>query len=520
MTAFLFFINAFSYIHSKKENLVFRRRVPEEVMKKASAIIMFSLATVFVYQSTMSAEIKENLANELRLLKIGYEKLPKSENLKDFSAEDFRITLIDPSGKVLFESDADAEKMDNHLDRPEIISALETGKGSDTRISSTLGAEDYYYAERLEDGKILRISTDASSALSVFGNSFYILAAIIIIIAIVSVLVSMRITKRILTPIKKLSESLDNTTLYESDTYPELIPLLNEIKHQRSIQSDMRQEFTANVSHELKTPLTSISGYAEMIENGIAKEEDSKKFAAKIHTEASRMLTLIGDIIKLSKLDTGYENEPYEDVDLLEIASECKSNLSLNAERKGISITVFGKSSVIKGVPFPVGKERYVFVIKDTATNRGYRAIVYGHEVGEKLCEGEVCYLSGDTDKNGVIIGRRLYDQQSGMHIEAERVYSSVVTRITSALAVLMLVYFIIVLANVRISSFSLFGSQTGGIISAVVLAIIALLCFRSRIRALKTIGWILLAIAVATIYPPIIIIVIVLFLIKKVLLR
>ena len=177
-------------------------------------------------------------------------------------------------------------------------------------------------------------------------------------------------------------------------------------------------------------------------------------------------------------------------------------------------------NSVIKGVPFPVGKERYVFVIKDTATNRGYRAIVYGHEVGEKLCEGGVCYLSGDTDKNGVIIGRRLYDQQSGMHIEAERVYSSLVTRIVSVLAVLMLVYFIIVLANVRISSFNLFGSQTGGIISAIVLAIIALLCFRSRIRALKIVGWILLALAVATIYPPIIIIVIVLFLIKKVLLR
>ena len=162
------------------------------------ATIVSMLATVFVYQSTMSAEIKENLANELRLLRIGYEKLPKSENLKDFSAENFRITLIDPSGKVLFESDTDAEKMENHLDRPEIISALETGKGSDTRISSTLGAEDYYYAEKLEDGNILRVSTDASSALSVFGNSFYILAAIIIIIAIVSVLVSMRITKRIL----------------------------------------------------------------------------------------------------------------------------------------------------------------------------------------------------------------------------------------------------------------------------------------------------------------------------------
>ncbi len=105
------------------------------------ATIVSMLATVFVYQSTMSTEIKENLANELRLLKIGYEKLPQSENLKDFSAENFRITLIDPSGKVIFKSDADAEKMENHLDRPEIIAALETGKGSDTRISSTLGAE-------------------------------------------------------------------------------------------------------------------------------------------------------------------------------------------------------------------------------------------------------------------------------------------------------------------------------------------------------------------------------------------
>ena len=348
------------------------------------ATIVSMLATVFVYQSTMSAEIKENLANELRLLRIGYEKLPKSENLKDFSAENFRITLIDPSGKVLFESDADAEKMENHLDRPEIISALETGKGSDTRISSTLGAEDYYYAEKLEDGNILRVSTDASSALSVFGNSFYILAAIIIIIAIVSVLVSMRITKRILAPIKKLSESLDNTTLYESDTYPELIPLLNEIKHQRSIQSDMRQEFTANVSHELKTPLTSISGYAELIENGITKEEDSKRFAAKIHTEASRMLTLIGDIIKLSKLDTGYENEPSEDVDLLEIANECRSNLSLNAEKKGISITVFGESSAVKGVRSEIYELVYNLVDNAIRYNRQYGNVdltVYDHEI-------------------------------------------------------------------------------------------------------------------------------------------
>ena len=334
------------------------------------ATIISMLATVSVYQGTMRAEIKENLANELRLLKIGYEKLPQSENLKDFSAENFRITLIDSSGKVLFESDADAEKMENHLDRPEIISALATGKGSDTRISNTIGVEDYYYAEKLENGNILRVSTNASSALSVFGGSFYILVAIIVMITVVSVLVSMRITKKILFPIKKLSESLDNTMLYENDTYPELIPLLEEIKRQRSIQSGMRQEFTANVSHELKTPLTSISGYAEMIENGIANKEDSKRFAAKIRMEAFRMLTLIGDIIKLSKLDTGYDNEPYEDVDLLEIANECKSNLSFNAEMKGIRITVFGESSVIRGVRSEIYELVYNLVDNAVRYNR------------------------------------------------------------------------------------------------------------------------------------------------------
>lgn len=334
------------------------------------ATIISMLATVFVYQGTMRTEIKENLANELRLLKIGYEKLPQSENLKDFSAENFRITLIDSSGKVLFESDADAEKMENHLDRPEIISALATGKGSDTRISNTIGVEDYYYAEKLENGNILRVSTNASSALSVFGDSFYILVAIIVMIAVVSVLVSMRITKKILFPIKKLSESLDNTMLYESDTYPELIPLLEEIKRQRSIQSGMRQEFTANVSHELKTPLTSISGYAEMIENGIANKEDSKRFAAKIRMEAFRMLTLIGDIIKLSKLDTGYDNELYEDVDLLEIANECKSNLSFNAEMKGIRITVFGESSVIRGIRSEIYELVYNLVDNAVRYNR------------------------------------------------------------------------------------------------------------------------------------------------------
>ena len=177
-------------------------------------------------------------------------------------------------------------------------------------------------------------------------------------------------------------------------------------------------------------------------------------------------------------------------------------------------------NSVINGVPFPVGKERYVFVIKDSVCNKGYRAIVYGHEVGERRREGEVCYLSGDTDKNGVIIGRRLYDPNSGTHIEADRVFSSLVTRVTSALVIMMVVYLVYVLSHVRFTPDSLLGSHTGGIISVLEMFLIAMVCFKSRHRIVKMVGLVFLALAVYTLYPPIVIMIVVFFIVKKVLFR
>lgn len=177
-------------------------------------------------------------------------------------------------------------------------------------------------------------------------------------------------------------------------------------------------------------------------------------------------------------------------------------------------------NSVIKGVPFPIGKERYVFVIRDSAANKGYRAIVYGHEVGDRLRDGEMCYLTGDTDKNGVIIGRRLYDPNSGTHFEADRVFSGLVTRITTAIAVMMIAYLIYALLHIRLTTFSLFGSHTGGIISIVVMTVIAIVCFKSRHRILKVVGRVFLALAVYALYPPIVIMIVVFFIVKKVLFR
>lgn len=313
------------------------------------AALISMIAMVVVSQNTMRDEVRDNLREELRLLKISYPKLQDANELMDYNADDLRITLIDSNGTVLFESDTDAKKMGNHLDRPEIISAIENGSGSAHRLSSTLGVEDYYYAEKLGDGNILRVSTQIKSVFSMFGHSFYILVAIVLGIAVVSVIISVQTTERILKPIKALSKSIDSPALYEKETYPELVPLIEEIKYQRNLQSDMRQEFTANVSHELKTPLTAISGYAEMIENDIAKGDDVKRFAGKIRTESTRMLTLIGDIIKLSKLDSDTASEVSDTVDLKKTAEECRDSLAVACKDKDIMITIIGEADPIKG---------------------------------------------------------------------------------------------------------------------------------------------------------------------------
>lgn len=337
------------------------------------AALVSIIATVFIFQNTMRDEVRDNLREELRLLKISYPKLQTSDELMDYNADDLRITLIDSDGNVLFESDTDAKKMGNHLDRPEIISALENGSGNAHRLSSTLGVEDYYYAEKLSDGNILRVSTQIKSVFSMFGHSFYILVAIVLGIAVVSVIISVQTTERILKPIKALSKSIDSPALYEKETYPELVPLIDEIKHQRNLQSDMRQEFTANVSHELKTPLTAISGYAEMIETGISHGEDVQKFASKIHSESKRMLTLIDDILKLSKLDSDVESDMNDWIDLLMITQECRDRLSLSARKKGVEVSVFGLSE-----PFSGNKSEVTELIYNLLDN----AIKYNRQFG------------------------------------------------------------------------------------------------------------------------------------------
>ena len=335
-----------------------------------TAIVGIVITTVSYY-GFFRREVEENLVHECRLVAESYDKLSSADELERFSDEDFRITLIDKDGNVMYESDADHLTMTNHLDRPEIKSAAQTGTGSDTRFSDTLGTEDHYYAVRLEDDSILRVSIQTESIIALFERSLLIIVFVIIGIIVVSLIASVKLTEKMIAPLKRIPEIIEkNISVTDADIYPEVVPLVEEIRNSRNAQSEMRQEFTANVSHELKTPLTSISGYAELIESGMAQGEDSVKFAGKIRKESDRMLALIGDILRLSELDSIGDTPLDDEVDLKAVAEDCKDRLLQQAEKRGIRITVSGESTVIKGSRTELGELVYNLVDNAIKYNR------------------------------------------------------------------------------------------------------------------------------------------------------
>lgn len=308
------------------------------------------IITTISYFGFFRREVEENLAHECHLVAQCYDSGDPITELDRFTGEDFRITLVDHTGTVLFDSFADPADMPDHSDRPEIRSAIRNGTGTDTRSSSTIGTEDYYYALRLEDGNILRVSIQADSIFALFERSLVVIIVIVIGIVIVSMFASVKLTDKLISPLKKIPELLrTERPASDTDIYPEIVPLVEEIRSVRNSQSEMRQEFTANVSHELKTPLTSISGYAEVIETGMARGEDCVRFAGKIRSEASRMLTLISDIIRLSELDSSEGDSMDDDIDLTELARECADQLEPLAAQRGIRMAVLGEGEPIRG---------------------------------------------------------------------------------------------------------------------------------------------------------------------------
>ena len=298
---------------------------------------------LFVYYGIFQKQVLDELKTVAHMM-------GSMENLTVYSVKDYqtkldniRITLLDTDGSVLYDSDANAAEMDNHALRPEISKAYTNGEAYTIRESDTLSQNTYYYAILLDNGGVLRVAKEANSILSIFASSLPSLLIIIISLTIVCTAVARLFTKSLMKPIDNIAKDLDH--MGEIKTYDELKPFIETIQSQHEDiikNAKLRQEFTANVSHELKTPLTVISGYSELIENGMTGEDDTIRFSKEIHRNATRLLTLINDILRLSELDSGKQNTPMEDIDLYELSDNCISMLQMNAEKHNVTLKLNG----------------------------------------------------------------------------------------------------------------------------------------------------------------------------------
>lgn len=439
------------------------KKIFKSILIVAGTVLLASIVIIMGCLYEYFSNIQEDkLADELDIAASAVE-LYGTDYLKNIDSERYRITWIQADGKVIYDTQAGADSMENHADRQEVKQALAEGEGSSSRYSDTLMEKTSYYARLLDDGSVLRVSTTyATAGLLVLGMLQPILVVLIAALVLSGIL-ARRISKRIVEPMN----SIDLDRPLENDTYEELSPLLNRINQQhkeiemqmrylkqrtdeftqitesmkeglilldnkgnvlsineaaqniletdsdcigqsflsiersrninnaiqsafeeghseiyaqygsREYQVDIsriesggetvgavllafditeqqnaqrnRREFTANVSHELKTPLQGIIGSAELIENGMVKPEDMPRFIGHIRKEASRLVTLIEDIIRLSQLDEGRQM-PSEQVDLFELADEVKSVLEGACEAKNINMKLMGEHVCVDGV--------------------------------------------------------------------------------------------------------------------------------------------------------------------------
>ncbi len=439
------------------------KRIFRATLLVGVAVLIASLTLVMGALYSYFGRVQESqLRDELSLAAVGVEQ-NGMDYLKQLESDQYRITWLDADGAVLYDTRADAESMENHAQRQEVQQALATGEGESSRYSATLLQKTVYYAKRLPDGTVLRLSAIRVTTGVLVLNMLQPILLVLAVALILSGVLASRLARRITEPMNRL----DLEHPLENDTYEELAPLLRRMEHQhrqidrqmdelrrrseefeqitgsmseglvlldeagvilsinpaarrlldaaencvgqdlltvdrdvalsdalrqaaeqghsefrgqrngREYQFDVtriqsegrtagtvllvfdvterafaernRREFTANVSHELKTPLQGIIGSAELLENGLVKQEDAPRFIGHIRSEAQRLVTLIGDIIRLSQLDEG-EPMPAEPVELLALAREAAESLQSAAAARNVTITVEGEPVELTGV--------------------------------------------------------------------------------------------------------------------------------------------------------------------------
>lgn len=461
------------------KNKIFRALVALAAM----AVLVASGLITFLVSQDYFNETKKELAQEARYISMGLES-GGNDFLNKIAAENgsnVRITLIDKDGIVLFDNQAEAKTLENHAMRQEIMEAVAVGAGEAERFSDTLDKTTYYYAVRLDDGKILRLARTIDSIYKSVLQMLPIMGGIVIVVAFLASIVARRVTFNLIKPLDQvnLDEPLDN------ETYDELAPFLTRIaKQKRQLSKNLkklrgkqeeltiitnnmneglvllngqqnvlfinesaakifgfsakevigrniltvdraqevqdllqkvsqagkgeglyekdghfyqlsgssvngsgsviliydvtekmtaeklRREFSANVSHELKTPLQSILGYAEIMKNGLVKDEDKQRFLERIHAEAGNMIELIQNIMELSRLDENKTLDEFEDVDLLKLAQSVTLRLKHKAQTKGVTLNVNGSSACVCGVQSILSEVLYNLVDNSIKYNK------------------------------------------------------------------------------------------------------------------------------------------------------
>lgn len=268
--------------------------------------------------------------------------------------EGIRYTLIDEQGNVIF--DSEGETAENHANRPEFIAAREKGASSITRYSETLGRDTVYAAVQLASGQVLRLSEQRESYLAVFESTAPALGVAAVVALVLSVVLSRVLSRRAVSPLN----NIDVANPLENDTYEEMRPLLSRMEVQQRQLKDqnqelaraenLRREFSANVSHELKTPLQVISGYAELLAQGVVPPDTAKGFAEIILSESEGMKALINDVLVLSRLDDPVmENAGKEQVELLELAHEVVTHVTPLANKREVQLRCLGSTVSLEG---------------------------------------------------------------------------------------------------------------------------------------------------------------------------
>lgn len=349
--------------------------------------------TVLVFYNLFQEQVMADLKAYTQIL--SESGLLTEKKFEDVLAdEEFRITLIDPDGNVRYDNRVDTQTLDNHAARPEVMGAWTCGEGESIRRSSTVGQNTFNYAILLQNGDVLRVSQLSHSVWSLFLTAMPYFILLVAAAVALCVLLSRYLTRSLVAPIEELGKHMDD--MEDVETYEELKPFVQTIRNQHEAimeSAQMRQEFTANVSHELKTPLTAISGYSELIENGMADEQDITRFAAGIHKNAKRLLTLINDTIRLSELDAASE-VPFETLNLYDIAATSVDMLQINAENHDVSLYLEGESCEMKGDRQMM--EELLYNLCDNAIRYNNKDGKVWIRVGREAA-GEVCLQVKDT---------------------------------------------------------------------------------------------------------------------------